>query len=429
MNSPPEPSLSEAAAVWFKVAMLSFGGPAAQIGVMQRLIVEEKRWINQDRFNHALNFCMLLPGPEAQQLATYIGWLMHGVRGGLLAGVLFILPGALIMLALSLLYVTVGQTSLVEGLLFGLKCAVLAIVIQALVRMAGKVVHGAAGMALAGLAFVAMFLFNLPFPLVILGAGLAGLLVFADTKPAAIPPGDQRGTHWPTVVVTAAAWLLPVLALFVWLGPDSVWSRLAGFFSLMSVLSFGGAYAVLAWVAQYAAETQAWVSAGEMLDGLGLAETTPGPLILVTQFVGFLTTWRHDALLTPLLAGSLGAMLTTWVMFAPSFLWIFLFAPQVEKLRGNARISGALRGITAAVVGVIAFLGLWFGLRLLFAESTERTLGPISVEWPVLATLHLLALLLSLVAAALLFVVRLGLLSTVAIMAGLGLVLEVSGLI
>ncbi len=429
MNPAPPPNLTESAAVWFKVAILSFGGPAAQIGVMQRLIVEEKRWLDQERFNHALNFCMLLPGPEAQQLATYIGWLMHGVRGGLVAGLLFILPGALIMLALSLLYVTVGQTPLAEGLLFGLKCAVLAIVIQALVRMAGKVVQGASGLVLAGLALVAMYLFNLPFPLVIVGAGLVGLLLYARTPPGTVTPGSHGRTHWPAVWITASAWLLPVAILFAWLGADSVWSRLAGFFSLMSVLSFGGAYAVLAWVAQYAAEAQAWISAGEMLDGLGLAETTPGPLILVTQFVGFLAAWRHDTLLDAMLAGSLGALLTTWVMFAPSFLWIFLFAPQVEKLRGNARISGALRGITAAVVGVIAYLGLWFGLRLLFADSEVLSIGPVIIEWPTFATLHLPALLLSLIAAALLFILRRGLLTTVAIMAGLGMILEATGVL
>ncbi|TVQ33463.1 MAG: chromate efflux transporter, partial [Wenzhouxiangella sp.] len=389
MDNSPKISWPDALGVWFRVAMLSFGGPAAQIGVMQRLIVEEKRWLDQDRFNHALNFCMLLPGPEAQQLATYIGWLLQGVRGGLLAGIVFILPGALIMLALSLLYVTVGEARLIEGLLFGLKCAVLAIVIQALLRMAGKVVKGLGGLVLAGLAFAAMFLFNLPFPLVILGAGLAGLVLYARTPPVAASATHRAGTNWPVVLATTAAWLVPVGILFAWLGMDSVWSRVAGFFSLMSVLSFGGAYAVLAWVAQYAAETREWITAAEMLDGLGLAETTPGPLILVTQFVGFLATWRHDTLLNPLLAGSLGALLTTWVMFAPSFLWIFLFAPQVEKLRGNARIAGALKGITAAVVGVIANLGLWFGLRLLFADSQELTLGPMAIEWPVVASLSL----------------------------------------
>lgn len=425
----PAVKLVEAAGIWLRIALLSFGGPAAQIGVMQRLIVDEKGWLDQARFNHALNFCMLLPGPEAQQLATYIGWLMHGVRGGLLAGILFILPGAAIMLGLSILYVTAGQAPLVEGLLFGLKCAVLAIVIQALARMAGKVLHGRSGLVLAGLAFVAMFLFSLPFPVVILSAGLVGLMVYRGTPPAPAANLGHGSTHWPTVLLTAGAWLLPVMVLLAWLGPDSVWSQLAGFFSLMSVLSFGGAYAVLAWVAQYAAETQAWVSASEMLDGLGLAETTPGPLILVTQFVGFLAAWRHDALLHPLLAGSLGALLTTWVMFAPSFLWIFLFAPQIEKLRGNARISAALRGITAAVVGVIAYLGVWFGLRLLFAETEVLSLGPISIDWPSLGTLQLPALLLSLLAAGLLFVLRRGLFTTVAIMATVGMILEHSGLI
>ena len=424
MQNASELHLREALAVWLKVAFLSFGGPAAQIGVMQRLIVDEKGWLDQARFNHALNFCMLLPGPEAQQLATYIGWLLHGVRGGLLAGIIFILPGALIMLGLSLLYVTFGEVGLVEGALFGLKCAVLAIVVQALARMAGKVVSGWSGLVLAGLALIAMFIFGLPFPLIILGSAVAGLMIYGkDSTPADI---DTRTPATPRRVplAVATAWLLPLVALVVVLGRESVWTQLAGYFSLVSVLSFGGAYAVLAWVAQYAAETRAWIDATEMLDGLGLAETTPGPLILVTQFVGFLAAWRHDELFHPLLAGSLGAMLTTWVMFAPSFLWIFLLAPQVEKLRDNARIAGALRGITAAVVGIIANLALWFALRLLFADQHRITAPGLDFALPVITTIDPWALALTALAAILLFALRLGLLTTVAMMAVIGMALE-----
>jgi chromate transporter len=417
---PSAPTTSEALRIWWQVAFLSFGGPAAQIAVMQRLIVEEKGWLDQARFNHALNFCMLLPGPEAQQLATYIGWLLHGVRGGLLAGVIFILPGALLMLGLSLAYVTIGQTGLLDGLLFGLKCAVLAIVAQAMWRMFGKIVHGRAALVLAVLAFVAMFVFDLPFPLVVLAAGLIGLWLYADQKPVAAVEEAGRPMQWRVSLFTLVAWLAPPLVLLAWLGPDSVWTEIAGFFSLLAVAGFGGAYAVLAWVAQFAAETRAWVTAGEMLDGLGLAETTPGPLILVTQFVGFLAAWRHDAVLHPLLAGSLGGMLTTWVMFAPSFLWIFLFAPQVESLRRNARLSGALRGITAAVVGVIANLAIWFGLRLLFAELQVVQAPGLDMDLPVLASLQPMALAMTLLAGVLLFRFRLGLYPLIAIMAGLG---------
>ncbi len=416
--------MREAFGVWLKVAFLSFGGPAAQIGVMQRLIVDEKQWLDQARFNHALNFCMLLPGPEAQQLATYIGWLLNGVRGGFMAGIVFVLPGALVMLALSLLYVTVGQTGVVEGLLFGLKCAVLAIVAQALLRMAGRVVSGTSALMLALLAFAAMFFFSLPFPLVILSAALLGLLLFSSQPAVLGTDTPAASVSWRVPAATAVAWLLPVVLLALFLGRDSVWAQLAGFFSLMSVLSFGGAYAVLAWVAQYAAEARAWVTATEMLDGLGLAETTPGPLILVTQFVGFLGSWRHEGMLNPLLAGSLGAMLTTWVMFAPSFLWIFLFAPHVEKLRGNPRIAGALRGITAAVVGVIANLALWFGLRLLFGETREYAGYGLDFDLPVIHSLDPWAFGLTILAMVLLFVLRLGLFTLVGIMAGLGLIVS-----
>ncbi len=426
--TPAAPSLREALSVWWRIAILSFGGPAAQIGLMQRLIVDDKGWLDQARFNHALNFCMLLPGPEAQQLATYIGWLMHGVRGGLLAGIIFILPGALLMLGLSLLYVTVGQVGLVEGLLFGLKCAVLAIVAQALIRMAGKVVVGARALVLAALAFIAMFFLDLPFPLVVLGAGVIGLFVFRDVA-VPVATAEVRTVPGRVPLLAAVAWLLPLIGLAIWLGTDSVWTQLAGFFSLMSVLSFGGAYAILAWVAQYAAETQAWVTAGEMLDGLGLAETTPGPLILVTQFVGFLAAWRQADLLHPLLAGSLGGMLTTWVMFAPSFLWIFLFAPRVEQLRGNARINGALRGITAAVVGVIANLALWFALRLLFTQQREIEFLAIRFDAPVAASLDPWALILCIFAALLLFGVRLGLYPLIAVMALVGVLISAMGLI
>ena len=417
MTQQPNIPMRDFVKVWWQVAILSFGGPAAQIGVMQRLVVDDRGWLPQEQFNHALNFCMLLPGPEAQQLATYIGWRLKGVRGGVLAGVLFVLPGALIMLALSVLYVTVGQTSLVEGLLFGLKCAVLAIVAQALARMSGKVIAGGAALVIAAAAFVAMFLFSLPFPLIILIAALAGWLIYGRAAGETPPAPTVSAVPLKVSVTVLALWLGPLLLLLLVLGRDSVWTQLAGFFSMVSVLSFGGAYAVLAWVAQFAADAQGWIRAEEMLDGLGLAETTPGPLILVTQFVGFLAAWRHASGLDPLLAGSLGGLLTTWVMFAPSFLWIFLLAPWVERLRSNVQVAAALRGITAAVVGVIAFLATWFGLRLLFGELRQVEGFGLAVQLPVLASIDPLAVSLSLVAAVLLFVLRLGLFSVVALSA------------
>ena len=417
MNSQPDLPMREFLKVWWQVALLSFGGPAAQIGVMQRLIVDDKAWLPQDQFNHALNFCLLLPGPEAQQLATYIGWRLKGVTGGVLAGVLFVLPGALVMLGLSVLYVTVGQTGLVEGLLFGLKCAVLAIVAQALVRMSGKVIVGRAALAIAGSAFVAMLLFGLPFPLIILIAALAGWLIYGRAPGGTPAVPAVSAVPIKVSISVLLLWLGPLVLLLMLLGRDSIWTQIAGFFSLVSVLSFGGAYAVLAWVAQFAAETQGWIQAEEMLDGLGLAETTPGPLILVTQFVGFLAAWRHASGLDPLLAGSLGGLLTTWVMFAPSFLWIFLLAPWVERLRSNIRVAAALRGITAAVVGVIAFLATWFALRLLFAELREVDRFGLALQLPVWSSVNLAAVGLSLAAAALLFLLRWGLFSVVALSA------------
>ncbi|HMA98277.1 MAG TPA: chromate efflux transporter [Wenzhouxiangella sp.] len=403
--------------VWWQVAILSFGGPAAQIGVMQRLLVDERGWLSQARFNHALNFCLLLPGPEAQQLATYIGWLLKGVKGGLLAGILFVLPGALIMLGLSLLYVTVGRTGWVEGLLFGLQCAVFAIVAQALITMASKVLDGAMARALAAAAFVAMFFWNLPFPLVVATAGFVGWRLLSDGGQPDIIDATPARVARRVPVLVLSAWVLPLAGVALAFGVDSIWARIAGFFSLLSTLSFGGAYAVLAWVAQYASEEQNWLTATEMLDGLGLAETTPGPLILVTQFVGFLAAWREHGALNPLLAGSLGAGLTTWMMFLPSFFWIFLMAPWVERLRHHQGAAAALRGITAAVVGVIANLAVWFALRLLFAETRAIEAMGMKLSLPVWATIDPVALVLCLASAGLLFCTRLSLFGVVGLAA------------
>jgi chromate transporter len=350
----------EALAVWWRIGLLSFGGPAGQIALMHRIIVDEKRWLDESRFLHALNYCMLLPGPEAQQLATYVGWLLHGVRGGLVAGGLFILPGAAAILLLSWLYVLLGDLSLVEGALFGLKAAVMAIVLQALIRIAGRALRGVLAPLLAVGGFVALFAFNLPFPLVVLGAGVIGYLsvrwlpVAADTvasEPVTVTvrPGTRRAA-----ITVLLLWGMTLAVLYGALGGDNVYTQLAQFFSKMAVVTFGGAYAVLAYVAQQGVEFHGWLEPGEMLDGLGLAETTPGPLILVTQFVGFLAGYRDGGVAGSWLMGTLGALLVTWVTFLPCFLWIFAGAPYVEKLRGHRALSAALAAITAAVVGVIA---------------------------------------------------------------------------
>lgn len=399
--------------------MLSFGGPAGQIAVMHRILVEEKRWLGDARFLHALNFCMLLPGPEAQQLATYIGWLMHGVRGGLIAGVLFILPGAVSILLLSWLYLAHGEAPLLAAAFWGLKTAVLAIILQAVLRIGGRALHGPLPHLLAAGAFLALFTFGLPFPVVVLLAGLIGLLV-----PQGFAPGGH-GAHKGPVVADADTvlgvegggggvqdpraarragifalllWLLPIGALWLTLGPDNTFTLIATFFGKLAVLTFGGAYAVLAWVAQAAVETYGWLRPGEMLDGLGLAETTPGPLIMVTQFVGHLAGARAEGA-DPFWGGMAGAILTTWVTFTPCFAWIFLGAPHIERLRGNEALTGALAAVTAAVVGVILSLGLWFGIHVLFGQTRALTTGLLDMDLPVWSTLDPLALLLTLIAA------------------------------
>lgn len=375
--TPPHPTLAEATRVWARIAALSFGGPAGQIAVMHRILVDERRWLGDGRFLHALNFCMMLPGPEAMQLATYVGWLMHGVRGALVAGGLFILPGAVSIMALSVVYVLWGGTGLVAGLFFGLKAAVLAIVVQAVVRIGTKALTSPARLVLAGAAFAAIAGLGAPFPLIILGAALAGWAgsrmgiaglagpghgaagTIADAGTVlgeAAPPAGAGATR--AGVVALVLWLVPVAALWLAL-PGSVWAEIAAFFAKLAVLTFGGAYAVLAWVAQEASARYGWVTPGEMLDGLGLAETTPGPLIMVTQFVGFLAAWRETG--GSVGAGVLGGLLTTWVTFAPCFAFIFLGAPHIERLRHNPGLAAALGAITAAVVGVILNLALWFG--------------------------------------------------------------------
>jgi len=366
-------SLAEATRTWAKIGLLSFGGPAGQIALMHRILVDEKRWISETRFLHALNFCMLLPGPEAQQLATYMGWLLHRVRGGLIAGTLFILPGFVTILALSYLYVTVGEVAAVQGLFVGMKAAVIAIVLHALVRIGSRSLKSTASAAVSLAAFAAMFLWQVPFPIVIAAAALVGTLAARnrqpDEKDVSESGDDARRIIFPAIVLLSL-WVAPTAFLIASLGGDNVFATIALFFSKMAVVTFGGAYAVLAYVSQEAVTVYHWLQPGQMLDGLAMAETTPGPLIMVTQFVGFMAAYRDAGPLPQGLAAFLGAALTTWVTFVPCFLWIFIGAPFMERLRQSALLSGALAGITAAVVGVIANLALWFSIHTLFATVT-----------------------------------------------------------
>jgi chromate transporter len=429
--------LREAIRVWAKIGLLSFGGPAGQIALMHRILVEEKRWISESSFLHALNFCMLLPGPEAQQLATYTGWLMYRIPGGLIAGILFILPGFVVMLGLSYLYVVAGGLTLVEGLFVGLGAAVIAIVVQAIGRIGRRSLKTPlqVGLALGGL--VALFVFQVPFPYVVLGAATIGFVAAslgargepaerASTDDAVPASPDQarveRAGHAVRVaLIFGLLWLGPVVSLIVFLGPDHVFSKIGVFFSKMAVVTAGGAYAVLTYVAQEAVQTHGWLEPGEMLDGLAMAETTPGPLIMVVQFVGFLAAFRDPGSLPPSLAALLGSILTTWVTFVPCFLWIFLGAPHMERIRRNAGLSGALSAVTAAVVGVITNLALWFSIHFLFAETTTiRTLG-LAIELPVLASVDPRGLVITLVALALIFRLRASVLTTLAVASALGI--------
>ncbi len=442
-------SFTEAFWVWLRVAALSFGGPAGQIAVMHRILVEEKRWVSESRFLHALNYCMLLPGPEAQQLATYIGWLMHRTPGGLMAGGLFILPGILAIMGLSWIYALYGKVGFVAALFFGLKAAVLAIVLEAVMRIGRRALKNRVLIGLAAAAFVAIFFLDVPFPLIILAAALigfaggrAGLPQFqAGGHGGAAEPDNLLGEHLPdharpnarrslrVALVWLALWLVPVAALVLTLGGGHVFSQIAIFFSKMAMVTFGGAYAVLAYVAQQAVETYGWLQPGEMLDGLGMAETTPGPLIMVLQFVGFMAGFRDPGALSPLLAGTLGGLLATWVTFAPCFLWIFLGAPYIEVLRGNRALSAALSAITAAVVGVILNLAIWFGLHTIFHEVRSVAWGPFSFDAPVWASVDPWALLLSAAAIVAMFRFKTGMVKTLAATSVAGVALYAAGVI
>ncbi len=422
----PTPSFSDALKVWLKIGLLSFGGPAGQIALMHRTLVDERKWIGEGRFLHALNFCMLLPGPEAQQLATYMGWLMHGWRGGIAAGTLFVLPGAAVVLGLAALYAYFGALPLAAAVFVGVKAAVLAIVIEALLRIARRALQAPFLWALAGASFVAIFALNVRFPVIVVGAALFGLAatrfgwlkVVAEAEDGALIRPRTAAQTAGILIGGLALWFLPVAVCAVATPP--VFTDISLFFSKLAVVTFGGAYAVLAYMAQAAVEGYQWLSAGEMLDGLGLAETTPGPLILVTEFVGFLAAFRDPGGLSPLFAGTLGALLTLWVTFVPSFLWIFLGAPYVERLYGNRALKAALAAITAAVVGVILNLAAWFALHVLFADLREWTWGPLRLLLPDMTTLQPLAAALALVAAYLLLRRGWGMAATLALAAAVG---------
>jgi chromate transporter len=431
----PPPSFAEATAIWARIGLLSFGGPAAQIALMHRILVDEKRWISDRRFLHALNFCMLLPGPEAQQLATYSGWLLHGTRGGIVAGTLFVLPGFCVIVGLSIAYALSGTSPFAAGLFFGLKAAVLAILLQAVLRLSRRALTSDHLRAAAALAFLALFVFGLPFPLVVIGAGAAGWMLVRSGKLRALaedaeedgaeggaPPVPARGRPLLILTVGCGLWIAPVLVLIPVFGADTTYTAVAFFFSKMAVITFGGAYAVLAYVAQAAVDTYGWLAPGEMMDGLALAETTPGPLILVLTFVGFLATFRDAAGAPPLVGGLIGAFLATWVTFVPCFLWILLGAPSVERLRRNTALSGALAVITAAVVGVIAHLALWFAMHVLFGRTWTFARGPISVDLPVVESFDPTAGALAALAAFLLMRTRSGLPGTLAVCAAAGLI-------
>ena len=440
-------SRREATKVWASVAAHSFGGPAGQIAVMHRFLVEERRWISEQRFLHALNYCMLLPGPEAQQLATYIGWLMHGPLGGVIAGALFVLPGVFAIFALSLIYAVFGDVGPVAGLLFGLQAAVVAIVVEAVMRIGKRALKTPAHLAIATFAFLAIFFGEVPFPWIVLGSGVLGYLLGRrrpdllatsaasdDAEEMTSLIGDDsarlsRGAATAAMRAAAIAlivWAIPVIGALLLLGPDAVYSQLAVFFSKSAIVTFGGAYAVLSYVAQAAVTGYGWLQPGEMLTGLGMAETTPGPLIMVVQFVGFMAGYRNPGTLSPLTAATAAAAITTWVTFAPCFFFIFAGAPFIERLRGNRSLSAALSAITAAVVGVILNLAVWFAIHTLFREVGSEYRACLRILTPRLASIDLAALALMVLGLLLIFRFRIGVLRTLGICAGLGLVVAVA---
>ncbi|MEM8631821.1 MAG: chromate efflux transporter [Pseudomonadota bacterium] len=385
------PSLADATRVWWKIGILSFGGPAAQIALMHKEVVDDRKWLSERQFLNALSFCMLLPGPEAMQLATYAGWRLHGTIGGLIAGLLFVIPGAVVIMTLAVIYSIFGNVPLVEALFFGIKAAVLVVVVEALLRVSKKALTQRQHWIIAAAAFIGIFFLSVPYPLIVLMAGFYGLITAATSVErnavdmAHVSVQETAGT----VILWLAIWMLPLLAL-TWYGAPDILVQVGTFFSTLAIVTFGGAYAVLSFMAQDVVVQFGWLSAGEMIDALGLAETTPGPLILVTQFVGFLAGFKDGGLGL----GVTAAIVALWVTFAPCFLWIFAGAPYIEWISNQPRLQGALKAITAAVVGVILNLSLWFALHVPFTTVTRTRWGPVTLWKPELATIEWLALLL-----------------------------------
>lgn len=442
---PAHPSLGETTRVFARIGLLSFGGPAGQIGLMHRELVERRRWISDARFLHALNFCMLLPGPEAQQLATYIGWLLHGRRGGLIAGILFVLPGFVVITALATAYLLWHGTGILDGPFLGLKAAVLVIVVEALLRVARRALKTRMAWLLAGAAFLAIYAVHVPFPLIVLAAGLVGWVAARlsnggagapvteapdETVIGRLRPAPRRPAAATArlVAVAVAVWAAPAAVLAFILGPDTIFVPIALFFSKMAVVTFGGAYAVLAYVAQQAVETYGWLRPGEMVDALALAETTPGPLVLVLSFVGTIAAFRSPGPLDPVVAGLIGSAVTTWVTFVPCFLWIFAFAPHVERLRSNPRIAGALSAITAAVVGIILNLAIWFALHVLFRQVGPVPIGPLAPTVPDPGSFDPAAFAIAVLAGVLLLHRKASMVATLAISAAAGTLVHFAGL-
>lgn len=430
------PTFAELVRVFFKIGCLSFGGPAGQIALIHKVLVDEKKWIDEPRYFGALNFCTLLPGPEAMQLATYVGWRLHGVKGGLAAGLLFVIPGALVVLVLSMLYVAYGSHPVGAAILLGVKAAVLAIVVEALLRVAKRGLKSGRDQVIAIVAFIAIYFLAVPFPIIVAAAAMVGY--FLGTKASAtaptVAPELMQGTATlgettKTIALWLAIWALPLLAIVVFFGPDHVLSQIAWFFSKLAVVTFGGAYAVLAYMGQEVVQTLGWLKPGEMVDGLGLAETTPGPLILVTQFVGFLAASRLGGGSSPVFMGVLGAVVTLWATFAPCFLWIFAGAPYVERLNANPKLRSALAAVTAAVVGVILNLTVWFAWNVLFRVVGDVKAGPFAFTWPDLASVHMPAVGLAALAIALMFWFHRGIIETLGVCALAALALKWIGII
>jgi chromate transporter len=443
-------SLAEAFRVWLRVAALSFGGPAGQIAVMHRIIVDEKKWVGENRFLHALSYCMLLPGPEAHQLAIYIGWLMHRWSGAIIAGGLFVLPGIVSIMTLSVIYAAYGSVPVVTALFLGLKAAVLAIVLQAVQRVGSRALKSRPMLVLSALAFIGIFFFRVPFPLIVIAAGIIGFVAARAGWTAFQVGGDHGGGRTsadegllgaelpeharPSVgralrvsALWLALWLLPVIVVGYAQGGSEVFAQIGLFFSKMAVVTFGGAYAVLAYMAQQAVETYGWLKPGEMLDGLGMAETTPGPLIMVVQFVGFLAAYRDPGALPPMLAGVCGGLFASWCTFVPCFLWIGLGAPFIEKLRDNKPLSGALAGITAAVVGVILNLAIWFALHTWFREAWHLEGFGFSLDVPVIGTFEPWTIVLSAAAMIAIFRFKAGMIPTLLACSAAGVLLHLTG--